>query len=181
MEGVPRRSLDSLSNSAPPTTVNKSITFNNKITNPPKHIANYFTKQFTNTVKHTTHKTNSSIDRATQNIQGYTITLTISHVQEAIKPSRNNNSQGPDKLNSRHLKHIGLLGLAFPTSMLKTPLNKNIIRHTWKSANIVPIPKPNKDTLEKSLLPYITANIPNSPMHHGYKTQHYSGGTTHTK
>ena len=57
-------------------------------------------------------------------------------------------------------------------------------------ANIVPIPKPNKETdkgtsyrpisilsviaktLEKSLLPYITANIPNTPLQHGYKTQH---------
>ena len=56
--------------------------------------------------------------------------------------------------------------------------------------NIVPIPKPNKDTdkgtsyrpksllsviaktLEKSLLPYITTNIPNTPMQHGYRTQH---------
>ena len=29
--------------------------------------------------------------------------------------------------------------------MFKTALNKNIIPHTWKLANIVPIPKPNKD------------------------------------
>ena len=29
--------------------------------------------------------------------------------------------------------------------MFKTALNKNIIHHTWKLANIVPIPKPNKD------------------------------------
>ena len=61
--------------------------------------------------------------------------------------------------------------------MFKTALNKNIIPHTWKLANIVPITKPYKDTdkgtsympisllsviaktLEKSLLPYITANI----------------------
>ena len=27
-------------------------------------------------------------------------------------------------------------------------------------------------TLEKSLLPYITAKIPNTPIQHGYKTQH---------
>ena len=71
--------------------------------------------------------------------------------------------------------------------MFKTALNKNIIPHTWKLVNIVPIPKPNKDTdkgisyrpisllsvitrtLEKSFLPYITANIPNTPTHHGYK------------
>ena len=75
---------------------------------------------------------------------------------------------------------------------------KNIIPHTWKLANIVPIPKPNKDTnkgtsyrpislllviaktLEKSLLPYITANIPNTPMQHGYKTQHSTVTALHT-
>ena len=82
--------------------------------------------------------------------------------------------------------------------MFKTALNKNIIPHIWKLANIVPIPKPNKDTdkgtsyrpisllsviaktLEKSLLPYITGNIPNTPMQHGYKTQHYTVTALHT-
>ena len=82
--------------------------------------------------------------------------------------------------------------------MFKTVLNKNIIPHTWKLANIVPIPKPYKDTdkgtsyrpisllsviaktLEKSLLPYITANIPNTPMHHGFKTQHSTVTALHT-
>ena len=71
--------------------------------------------------------------------------------------------------------------------MLKTAINTNMIPHIWKLANIVPIPKPNKDldkvtsyrpiplfsviakTLEKSLLPYITANIPNTPRNTGTK------------
>ena len=133
------------------------------------------------------------------NPEGYTITLTTSQVQEAIKQSKNNNSQGPNKLNIRHLKQIGPLGLALLMSMFKTALNKNIIPHTWKLVNIVvPIPKPNKDTnkgtsyrpisllsvitktLEKSLLPYITANIPNTPMQHGYKTQHSTVTALHT-
>ena len=65
-------------------------------------------------------------------------------------------------------------------------------------ANIVPIPKPNKDIhnstsyrpisilsviakiLEKSLLPYITANIPNTPTKHRYKPQHYTVTALHT-
>ena len=192
------KTIHGLSNRAPPHTLNTSITFNNKIATTPTHIANCFTKQFTNTVKHATHKTNRHINRATHNIQGYNITLTTSQVQEAIKQSKNNNSQGPDKLNIRHLKHIGPLGLAFLMSMFKTALNKNIIPQTWKLANIVPIPKHNKDTdkgtsyrpisllsviaktLEKSLLPYITANMPNTPMQHGYKTQHSTVTALHT-
>ena len=82
--------------------------------------------------------------------------------------------------------------------MLKTALNTNIISHIWKLANIVPIPNPNKGidkgtsyrpislpsviakTLEKSLLPYITANIPNTPTQHGYKTQHSTVTSLHT-
>ena len=63
-------------------------------------------------------QTNKSIDRITHNIHGYNITLITSHVQEAIKQSKNN-SQGPDRLNIRHLKHIGTLGLAFLTSRFK--------------------------------------------------------------
>ena len=123
------KTIHGLSNRALPTTLNNSITYN-KITNTPKHIA--------------TCSTNNSQPRNTQNIQGYNITLTTSQVQEAIKQSKNNNSQGPAKLNIRHLKHIGPLGLAFLTSMFKTALNKNIIPHTWKLANIIPIPNPTK-------------------------------------
>ena len=122
----------------------------------------------------------------------------VTQVQEAIKQGKNNNSQNPDKLNIRHLKHIGTLGLAFLTSILKTVLNTNIIPHIRKLANIVPIQKPNKDidngtsyrpisllsvianTLEKSLFPYITANISNTPMQHGYKTQHSTVTELHT-
>ena len=70
------------------------------------HCELFLTKQFTNTVKHATHKTNRYTNRATHNIQGYNIILTTTQVQEAIKQSKNNNSQGPDKLNIRHLKQI---------------------------------------------------------------------------
>ena len=118
------KTIHGLSNRAPPHTLNTTITFHNKIATTPKHIANCFTKQSKNTVKHAKHKTSRHINRATHKIQAYNITLTTSHIQEAIKQSKNNNSQGPDKLNIRHLKHIGPLGLVFLTSMFKTALNK---------------------------------------------------------
>ena len=63
-------------------------------------------QKFTNTVRHATHKTNRSINITTQNIQGYTITLTTTLVQETLKQSKNNNSQGPATLNIRYPKHI---------------------------------------------------------------------------
>ena len=50
----------------------------------PKHIANCFTKQVTNTVKHATHKTNRSINRARHKIQGYNITLTTTQVLHTV-------------------------------------------------------------------------------------------------
>ena len=43
--------------------------FNNKIATTPKHIANCSTKQFTNTVKHATHKTNRAINKEALKIQ----------------------------------------------------------------------------------------------------------------
>ena len=43
------KTIHGLSNRAPPPTLNTSITFSNKRATTPKHIANYFTKQFTNT------------------------------------------------------------------------------------------------------------------------------------
>ena len=115
------------------------------------------------------------------------------------KKCKNNNSQGPDKLNIKHLKHIGPLGLAFLTSMFKTALNRNRIPHTWKLINIVPIPKPDKDTDKGtshrpiSLLSVIadTGEEPSS-LHNSKHTKHthatrvqnttlYSDCTTHTK
>ena len=140
----------------------------------------------------------SSINRA-HKIQGYSITFTTTLVQEVMHQSKNNNSQSPDKHNIKNLKHIGHIGLTILTSMLKTVLNTNIIPHIWMLANIVPIQKPNNvidkgtsyrpishfsvtaKTLEKSLLPYITANIPNTAMQHGYKTQHSTVTALHTQ
>ena len=82
--------------------------------------------------------------------------------------------------------------------MFKTALNNNIISHTWKLTSIILIPIPNKDTgkdtsyrpislfsviaktLEQRLLPYITANIPNTHTQHEYKAHHSTLTALHT-
>ena len=130
-----------LSNRAHPPTLN---TFSTKIA------TTY--KQFTNTVKHATHKTNRSINRATHKTQGYNITLTTTQIQEPITQSKNNNSQGPDKPDIDK-------GTSYRPISLLSVIAK---------------------TLVKSPLPYITANIPNTPTQHGYKTQHSTVKALHT-
>ena len=149
----------------------------------------------TNTGKHATHKTNISINRSTHKTQGYNITLTTTRVQEAIKQSKNSKSQGTDKLNIGHLKLMGLRGLAFLTSMLKTALNTNIIPHIWKLANIVPIPKPKQRHRQGRLIYAHIHTLSNckdtSSLHNSKHTKHthatrvpyttHSNGTTHSK
>ena len=172
-------------------------TYRRTFTNYKKANWTQFTKD-TNIVKHSTHKINRSINRAVHKLPKHTIILTTTQVQEAIQHSKNNNLVGPDNLSIRHLKHIGPLGLTFLTSIYTTALNKNIILHMWKLANLIPIPKPNKDTnmgtsyrpisllsvvaktLEKCLLPYATANITQTPTQHGYKAQHSTVTALHT-
>ena len=84
----------------------------------------------------------NNTDRITLKLQTTNITFTTTQVQAEIKHSKNNNSTGPDKVN---IRHIGPLGLAYLTNMYSTSLNNNIIPHTWKLANIIPILKPNND------------------------------------
>ena len=79
----------------------------------------------------------------------------------------------------------------------RTELMLNTIPHMWKLANIIPIPKPDKDhntgtsfrpmsllsvisnTLEKALLPYITNNIPQHHTQHGFKAKHSTTTALH--
>ena len=137
------KTIHGLFNRAHPTILNNY----NNIQEPNNNHTQTYCELFHQTIhKHCQTRKQQSSDRATQNIQGYNITLTTTQVQEAIKQRKNNNSQGPDKLNIRHLKHICLVGLAFLTSMFKTALTTNIIPHIWKLVNIVPTPNHSKDT-----------------------------------
>ena len=191
------RTIHGLANKKPAPSPNNTITFNNKTAATPTQIANAFNKQFTNTCKHTTTKTNRVVDRNISKLTTTHIQLTTQQVQEAIKNSKDTNSTGPDKINIRHLKHLGPLGLTFLTQIYTLALNTNIIPHTWKLANIIPIPKPNKSnnigtsyrpisllstlakTLEKTILPYITDNIPHIPTQHGYKSNYSTNTALH--
>ena len=191
------KTLKNLSNKNMHTNKNHTISFNNKPSVTSTQIANSFNKQFTNTVPHTSNKTNRKIDKQVHKLPKTTFILTTSEISAAIRNSKNNNSTGPDGISIRHLKHIGPLGLTYLTNSFNLALNTNTIPHMWKLANIIPIPKPDKDhntgtsfrpisllsviskTLEKALLPYITNNIPQHHTQHGFKAKHSTTTALH--
>ena len=191
------KTLKNLSNKKMHTNKNHTISFNNKPSITSTQIANSFNKQFTNTVPHTSNKTNRKIDKQVHKLPKTTFILTTSEISAAIRNSKNNNSTGPDGISIRHLKHIGPLGLTYLTNTFNLALNTNTIPHMWKLANIIPILKPDKDhntgtsfrpilllsviskTLEKALLPYITNNIPQHHTQHGFKAKHSTTTALH--
>ena len=89
-------SKKNLSNKKMHTNQNHTISFNNKPSVTSTQIANSFNKQFTNTVPHTSNKTNRKIDKQVHKLPKTTFILTTSEISAAIRNSKNNNSTGPD-------------------------------------------------------------------------------------
>ena len=166
-----------------------NITFNNKTAITDKQKSEHFNKQFTNHIKHTTHR-RYRIIRFTNKVKSTPIHITIEQTSLAIKQAKHNNSTGPDNINIKHLKHLGKTALTYLTAIFNLSLNTNTIPHTWKVAKIIPIPIPGKDTtlgtsyrhiallspiaktLEKIILPHITNNIIIPPHQHGFRCKH---------
>jgi hypothetical protein len=189
--------INNLSNKKSKQEPNRTIKFDNKICVSTEQIATAFNKQFVNSTKYSTNKTNRIIDRNTQKIEPTQILITTEQVTKALKSAKNNNSTGPDNINIKHLKHLGPIAIEYLRQLLTKALNSNTIPHIWKLAKIVPILKPNKDPgigssyrpisllspiakiLEKIVLPHITQNIPNLPTQHGFKSKHSTNTALH--
>ena len=102
-------------------------------------------QQFTNTIKHTTCRTNRIVDR---HIRKLYATPIQSQYYRCKRPSNYFKSTTQQALIDRHqtpktprtswtlLAHSDIYTLA---------LNTNIMSHMWKLANIMTIPKPNKN------------------------------------
>ena len=172
------------------TNKNHTISFDNRPSVTSTQIANSFSEQFTDTVPHTSNKTDRKIDKQVHRLPKTTFILATSEMSAAIRNGKNGSSTGPDGIGIRRLGHIGPLGLTCLTSTFSLALNANTVPHMWRLANIIPIPRPDKDhntgtsfrpisllsviskTLEKALLPYITGNIPQHHTQHGFKAKH---------
>ena len=77
-------------------------------------------------------------------------------------------------LAANYLRHEHGTVLSFMTMVQSYDTNKGTSYRPISLLSVI------AKTLEESLLPYITANIPNTPMQHGYKTQHSTVTALHT-
>jgi hypothetical protein len=121
------KTIAGLSNKRPPQLYNRTIKFNNKTAITNKDIAESFTKQFVNSTIHKTHRRNRQTDKKIKRMTGDPITITNEHTVDAIRQTKNNNSTGPDKINIKHLKHLGPLAVSYLTTILNLALNNNTI------------------------------------------------------
>lgn len=106
------------------------------------------------------------------------------------KQKKNNNSYGQDEINIRMLKKLGNKATEYLAIVFENTINKNLIPMQWKTNNLVPIPKPNKDKnqstsyrpialisplaniLERILLQHMMDGLPVIPNQHGFKPGH---------
>ena len=128
------KTINGLAHKKPPQTPNITITFNNKTAITDKQKSEDFNKQFTNHIKHTTHRRYRIIDRLTNKLKSTPIHITIEKTLLAIKQAKNNNSTGPDNINIKHLKHLGKTALTYLTAIFNLSLNTNTIPHACKIA-----------------------------------------------
>ena len=69
---------------------------------------------------------------------------------KAFKSFRNSKAFGPDKLSIFHLKHLGPRAIEYITAFFNLSDTTCRIPAIWKSSLIIPIPKPGKDTSQRT-------------------------------
>ena len=170
---------------------NQPITFGTKVFSKPQSIAKKFCRQYTSVG---THRQNPETRRVIRNIRHKHKLVsdfnpfTVASTSDAIKAASNSTATGPDGLTSLHLKHLGPRGISFLNKLYNLSVNNANLPAIWKSANIIPIPKPGKPlnlstsyrpisllspvvkVLERLLLPFVNPpSLPLSSSQHGFR------------
>ena len=77
-------------------------------------------------------------------------TFTADLVMKAIKSCRNSKAFGPVKFSIFHLKHLGPRAIENIITLFNLSGTTGLIPAIWKSSFIIPIPKPGKNTSQRS-------------------------------
>ena len=184
------RTIKGIDGRAKRTAENEAISFNGISFSSSKQLAAKLNKQF-NTSKlgrHSYSRETRLVTRDTKRKPMETFTADI--VTTAIKSCRNSKAFGPDKLGIFHLKNLGPKAIEYITTLFNLSVTNCQIPAIWKSSLIIPIPKPGKDTSQRSsyrpisllcpaanvmaslILPTINKYLQPAPDQHGFRQEH---------
>ena len=187
------RLLKSLTGKRVSTSPNQPIKFGNKTCTKNSSIANQFCKQYANVKQFQQDKESRTIYKNLKinNPLDRSFTpFSESDIVEAIKASKSSPAAGPNGLTMIHLKHLGPLGIRYLTHLFNLSVQSADIPALWKSARVIPVPKPGKPTdqgtsyrpisllcpeikvLERLNLPFLRVSLSSSPSQHGFKPRH---------
>ena len=128
---------------------NEAIVFNEKPTLPPKDIVNKFNKQFSTSklgIHSSSHETRYVSREARKMSQETAPIFTTTMVTSATKSCSNSRAFEPDLLSIIHLMNLGPRATEYLTALFNDSFKFNRIPSIWKTALVIPIPKPDKDS-----------------------------------
>ena len=168
---------------------NQPIAFAQKTFTSRSDIADAFCKQYLNAPAYKASKESRETFRETKrndldrNFTPFTEEMT----RETIKAAKNSTAVGPNSINVLHLKHLGRNGIRYLTRLFNLSVRRADIPAIWKSATVIPVPKPGKPQdqglsyrpisllcpevkiLERLLYPSFSASFDASPNQHGFR------------
>ena len=184
------RLLKGLSGKRISQSLNQPISFKNVPFSSAKLIANKFCQQYTNVKVFKHNKESRAIFRNNKiknplnpNFTPFTAAFTI----DAIRQTKNSTAVGPSGLAPLHLKHLGRYAIRYLTRLFTLSVRTAETPAIWRSATIIPVPKPGKPAdqgksyrpisllcpeikvLEKLILPSLSAALPPHPTQHGFR------------
>ena len=170
---------------------NLAIKFKGKYISNPSKISNYFNKQYSSVIRHSSTKDKRKITKdIRKNELNDAPQFNPAETAEAIKKCKSSKAKGPDNITNLHLKHIGPHGIKFLTDIFNLSVKYSVMPAIWKSSTIIPLLKPGKDPadsksyrpvsllcpavkiLERLLLPTLNEHLPIPDFQHGFRKSH---------
>ena len=182
------RGLEGKSAKAAP---NQPVEFEGKFYSSPKDIANKFMRQyaFPPSSDKVFRRVKRRLDKHIPLDRSFS-PFSVDDTANAIKSSKNSTATGPDGLAPWHLKHLGAQGLQYLTATFNLSVATAEVPSIWKSALVIPIPKPGKPigkgpsyrpvsllcpavkVLERLLLPSLKEHLVPASHQHGFRQFH---------
>ena len=177
-------------NNSPQEPQNEGLQFGNKTFYSPSDIAKKLNQQFTPPA--TTKPTIAfrATKRKLEKTKDPKYQITEEMVKIAIKKSKKSKALGPDDISPLMMHYIGQAGIRYLTRLYNMSVNSGVVPQIWRTARIIPLPKPGKPTnlgknkqpisllappvkiLESIILKPLTESINLADHQHGFRKKH---------